>query len=158
MNKFIIILTAFFLQGCMHNIQSDKDVAEQIIEDIHSSTSLSMQKDIKTLSTSTIKGDYISEIKKRHFLQKIRQGIVSFGKYKVISYDDKLIMEIRQLRQSSEINQKTIPQKNSLITSDANLTGEILRLKNNYCSLTLMITNLKTGLTVWEGNYDIKCN
>lgn len=158
MNKYAIICLIFLLQGCAHSLPSDTEVAQKIVKEINQSTLISEQNDIKILSTSPLKGENVSSIQKKHILQKIRQGIIAFGKYKVVSYEDQLLRDIRKLRKSEEVNQSTVAKKHSLIISDANLTGEILRLKKDYCSLTLMITNLKTGLTVWEGNYEIKCN
>lgn len=160
MKKLFCLGLIFLLSGCASSpyYMEDKTASEKAVADLHASSTLALQKDIKVLSVSKIKGEGISERKKRLFLQKVRQGLVSLGKYKVVSYDDSLIYDVRSLRKSKEVNQKNIPGHHMLVVADANISGEVLVLQNDLCSLTLSLTNLKTGLTLWEGNYDIQCD
>ena len=156
--KKIAYFFLFLLSACMSSsYMDDKTAASKAVADINASAKLNVANGIKVISLTPIKGEFVSELKKRHFLQKIRQGLVN-GSYQVVSYNDSLIHEVRSLRKSKEVNQKNVPGQNLLFVADANLSGEVIELKNDYCSLTLTLTDLKTGLTLWEGNYDIQCD
>jgi len=64
---------------------------------------------------------------------------------------------VRELRADDEFNQTTIPGKGNLVSPDYSLSGKIIqnnaragRIKQTEFAFQLALTDLKTGLAVWE--------
>ncbi|HAL05719.1 MAG TPA: penicillin-binding protein activator LpoB, partial [Verrucomicrobiales bacterium] len=64
---------------------------------------------------------------------------------------------VRELRSDDEFNQETIPDKGNLVSPDYSLSGKIIqnnaragRIKQSEFAFQLSLTDLKTGLAIWE--------
>ena len=64
---------------------------------------------------------------------------------------------VRELRSDDEFNQETIHSKGNLVSPDYSLSGKIIqnnaragRIKQSEFAFQLSLTDLKTGLAVWE--------
>ena len=76
--------------------------------------------------------------------------------------EDESSKAVRELRADDEFNQATIPGKGSLISPDYSLSGKIIQnnarakrgllptIKQSEFAFQLSMTDLKTGLAVWE--------
>ena len=76
--------------------------------------------------------------------------------------EDESSKAVRELRADDEFNQATIPSKGNLISPDYSLSGKIIQnnarakrgllptIKQSEFAFQLSMTDLKTGLAVWE--------
>jgi hypothetical protein len=76
--------------------------------------------------------------------------------------EDESSKAVRELRADDEFNQATIPGKGNLISPDYSLSGKIIQnnalakrgllptIKQSEFAFQLSMTDLKTGLAVWE--------
>lgn len=69
---------------------------------------------------------------------------------------------VRNLRADDEFNQAGVQKKGTLVAPDLSLGGKIIQLKSSAGStkqsafaFQLSLTDLKTGLAMWEGNVNI---
>ncbi len=76
--------------------------------------------------------------------------------------NDPLVLKLRKLRTSEEVDQSTVAQKNSLKAPDMTLTGTITEdtVRNGRKVEKAIVTNLKvvdvsTGLIIWSGQHPI---
>lgn len=76
--------------------------------------------------------------------------------------EDKATRQVRQLQDDEMFNQSTVQKNGTAIAPDMSLAGEIIqektrqgRLKQSYFFFHLTLTDLKTGLAVWEDNVEI---
>ena len=73
------------------------------------------------------------------------------------SFADASSKAVRELRSDDEFNQETIPVKGNLVSPDYSLSGKIIqnnaragRIKQSEFAFQLSLTDLKTGLAIWE--------
>jgi len=71
--------------------------------------------------------------------------------------EDESSKAVRELREDDEFNPQTIPGKGQMISPDYSLSGKIIqntaragRTSQSEFAFQLSLTNLKTGLAVWE--------
>ena len=71
--------------------------------------------------------------------------------------EDASSQAVRALRSDDEFNQETIPNKGNLVSPDYSLSGKIIqnnaragRIKQSEFAFQLSLTDLKTGLAIWE--------
>lgn len=100
-------------------------------------------------------------------IKKIRIALLNSGKVYVTTAigangtEDKMSKDVRSLRDDDEFNQKTIAKKGSLISANRSLSGKIIqrntRIKGTFSDsqrvdyyFQLSVTNLDTGLAIWE--------
>ena len=116
------------------------------------------------LVISRITNDTMQRIDVDQLVKKIRIALLQSGKVvttTAVSADgaeDKMSMQSRQLRSSTEFNQATIAQQGKLLAPDISLSGKIIQKNSSlnngdlrvdyYVQLTL--TDLQTGLGLWE--------
>jgi uncharacterized protein (TIGR02722 family) len=119
------------------------------------------------LVISDIINDTMQRIDIDQLIKGIRIDLLNSGKVVVTtavsakgkSVEDKMSMDVRELRGHSEFNQKTAAGKNQLILPDLSLSGKIIQRNNRinrYEELItyyfqLSLTDLNTGLAHWEG-------
>ncbi len=117
------------------------------------------------LAISDIVNDTTQRIDIDQLVKSIRIALLQSGKVVVTTAvraggpEDKMSFSARQLRKSSEFNQKTVAKKGQMIAPDFSLSGKIIERKNPlgngqvkvdyYFQLTL--TDIKSGLAYWEG-------
>ena len=103
--------------------------------------------------------------------KKIRTTLLKSGKAQIatnFSGEDTTSNNVRTLRDNGEYNQATIAQKGTLIAPNMSMSGKMLQrnlqLKSGWFSsndtrveyyLQLTLTDLKTGLSVWEDEQPI---
>jgi len=117
------------------------------------------------LAISTLINDTTQRIDMDQLIKSIRIALLQSGKVVVTTAvraggaEDNMSYDARQLRKSSEFNQKTVAKKGQMIAPDFSLSGKIIQRNatlndgetkvDYYFQLTL--TDIKTGLAYWEG-------
>ena len=114
------------------------------------------------VAMSTIKNDTMQRIEVSQLTAKIRRDLLNSGRLimttAVGSQQDAMNSEARKLRESAEFNQETVQQKGQLLAPELSLAGKIfqrnIKLDNGDQQVeyyfNLMMTDLKTGLAIWE--------
>lgn len=76
--------------------------------------------------------------------------------------EDEASMAVRELRESAEFDQSTTQQQGTLVAPDYSLSGKIIQLntkagkyKQSAFAFQLSLTDLKSGLAVWEEEVQI---
>lgn len=117
------------------------------------------------LAISRIVNDTMQRIDTRQLIKKIRVQLLQSGKVVVTTAfsangaEDNLIMQTRKLRQSDEVNQRTVAKKGRIIAPELSLSGRIIQRVITVDSSTqqseyyfqLTLTDIDTGLAFWEG-------
>jgi uncharacterized protein (TIGR02722 family) len=96
-------------------------------------------------------------------LSDIKQALLQSGRFYISAAvsttdKDKMLEEIRKLRNNPEFNKTTVPGKGTLVAPQYLLSGEILQ-KNYFLGdkkyveyyFILKMIDTRTGLVVWEG-------
>ena len=99
---------------------------------------------------------------------KIRRAILQSGQAKVTSAlgaGGNLDLAVRRIRDKDSddlFNQATVPKRGTVIAPDMSLSGEIVqqsnrvgRVEESYFFFHVVMTDLATGLAVWEDNVEI---
>lgn len=117
---------------------------------------------------STVKNSTSQHINTQILTNKIRQAILRSGlaltttAVSARGAEDKASKQVRQLENDEMFNQATVQKQGTVIAPDMSLAGEIVqektrqgRMKQSYFFFHLTLTDLKTGLAVWEDNVEI---
>ena len=120
------------------------------------------------LMISTIKNSTSQHINTRILTDKIRQAVLRSGKALTTTAvggsgpDDKATRQVRELENDDMFNQATVQKRGTAIAPDMSLAGEIVqqqtragRMRESYFFIHMTLTDLKTGLAVWEDNVEI---
>ena len=116
------------------------------------------------LVVSRIVNDTMQRIDTDQLVRKIRSDLLNSGRVVVTTAvgldgpEDEMNMAVRQLRESSEFNQNTVQGEGQLIAPDLSLSGVIrqrdIQMDNRQQQVEyyfeLAITDLSTGLAIWE--------
>lgn len=117
------------------------------------------------LAISTLINDTTQRIDMDQLIKSIRMALLQSGKVVVTTAvraggaEDTMSYDARELRKSSEFNQKTVAKKGQMIAPDFSLSGKIIQrnaklsdggMKVDYY-IQLTLTDIKTGLAYWEG-------
>ncbi len=121
------------------------------------------------LVISRITNDTMQKIDTDQLIKKIRTQLLNSGKVVVTTAigldgaEDPMVMKARQLRKSKEVNQANVAKKGTIVAPDLSLSGKIIQRNleldfggervEYYFQLTL--TDLSTGLAIWEGETPI---
>jgi len=116
------------------------------------------------VAISRVINDTTQDIDIDQLLKDIRIALLKSGKavitttFQIGGPEDPMTQEIRKLRNNEEINSKTLPGKGELIAPDLSLSGKIIQkvyyangVKKVDYYFILTLTDVKTGLAVWEG-------
>ncbi len=113
--------------------------------------------------------DFINDTTQRididQLIKKIRIALLNSGRFIITTAvraggaEDMASYQVRKLRKIDEFNQKTIAKKGEMIAPDLSLSGKIIQrvtpLSNKEQRvdyyIQMSITDLKTGLALWEG-------
>lgn len=122
------------------------------------------------LAISNVINDTPQNIDIDQLIKKIRIELLQTGKVIVTTAvraggaEDNMSYEARKLRNSDEFNQKNVAKKGKLVAPELSLGGKIIqrtsklangdKLVDYYFQLTL--TQIETGLAIWEGETVIK--
>lgn len=117
---------------------------------------------------STVKNSTTQHINTNILTSKIRQAILRSGMAMTTTAvgargpEDKATRQVRKLEGDEMFNQKTVQKQGTAIAPDMSLAGEIIqqkavqgRTRQSYFFFHLTLTDLKTGLAVWEDNVEI---
>jgi len=120
------------------------------------------------LMISTVKNATTQHINTRILTDKIRQAVLKSGKALTTTaiggngVDDIASKQVRRLATDDMFKQSTVQKLGTAIAPDMSLSGEIIqqkselgRVRESYFFFHLAITDLKTGLAVWEDNVEI---
>jgi uncharacterized protein (TIGR02722 family) len=143
--------------------QDFQEVADKSIDSLLRSGSLNNPRGTKYIvAISDVVNDTMQNIDTDQLIKKIRIALLRSGKVSVSnsigSRNDRMVKQLRKLRDHQEYNQKTVIGKNQLQGADLSLSGRIIQKnvaisKNKeqieyYFQLTM--TNAVNGLSVWE--------
>ncbi len=151
------------------NFKDWQIAAEKGIRSLLASGVLNRSDGRKTiLMISTIKNTTLQHINTRILTDKIRQALLQSGKALTTTAiggngaDDIASRQVRRLAEDDMFNQATVQKSGTAIAPDMSLSGEIVqqrtesgRVRESYFFFHLAITDLKTGLAVWEDNIEI---
>ena len=122
----------------------------------------------KVMMIGRIKNNTNQHIDTDSLMKKIRVALNKGGRALTTTAvgldgpEDESSKAVRELRADDEFNQATIPGKGNLISPDYSLSGKIIQnnarakrgllptIKQSEFAFQLSITDLKTGLAVWE--------
>jgi len=121
------------------------------------------------LAISRITNDTMQHIDTDQLIKKIRVELLRSGKVVTSTAiglngpEDPLVAKTRQLRQSQEVNQRTVAKKGQIIAPDLSLSGKIIQRNNRIDDDTqqvdyyfqLSLTDVNNGLALWEGETPI---
>jgi penicillin-binding protein activator len=120
------------------------------------------------LMISTVKNSTTQHINTRILTDKIRQALLRSGKALTTTAvgangpEDKASKQVRKLEDDDMFNQATVQKAGTAIAPDMSLAGEIVqqrttsgRMRESYFFFHMTLTDLKTGLAVWEDNVEI---
>ncbi len=116
------------------------------------------------LVISRIENDTMQRIDVDELSKSIRIALMKSGKVRVTAFqEDSMVMASSQLRQSKEFNQANVRKSGSLAAPELSLSGKITQRefivsgkKRIEYRFSLSITDLRNGLTIWEGEEKIK--
>jgi uncharacterized protein (TIGR02722 family) len=117
------------------------------------------------LAISRITNDTMQRIDTDQLVKKIRIDLLNSGKVVVTTAiaadgaEDHMSMQARQLRHSEEFKQSTVAAKGQMIAPELSLSGKILqrnikisrRKQQAEYYFQLSLTDINTGLAIWEG-------
>jgi len=117
---------------------------------------------------STVKNLTTQHVNTQILTHKIRQSILRSGlaltttAVSATGAEDKASKQVRQLEDDDMFNQSTVQKSGTAIAPDMSLAGEIVqektkqgRTKQSYFFFHMTLTDLRTGLAVWEDNVEI---
>jgi uncharacterized protein (TIGR02722 family) len=182
MKKIITILTLAIITASCNmateniNVKNDKkiaakgltyqdfqEVADKAIDSLLRSGVLTNPRGTKyILAISDVKNDTMQNIDTDQLIKKIRVALSRSGKVKISNSigirTDRMIKQLRKLRNHQEYNQKTVVGHNQLKGADLSLFGRIIQ-KNIAISkgreqieyyFQLTLTSIVDGLSIWE--------
>ena len=120
------------------------------------------------LMVSTVKNSTNEHIDTRILTDKIRYALLRSGKALTTTAiggngpDDRASRQVRDLDQDDMFNQSTVKKAGTAIAPDMSLSGEIVqqqassgRVRESYFFFHMALTDLETGLAIWEENVEI---
>ncbi len=151
------------------NFKDWQIAAEKGINSLLASGVLNRTDNRKTiLMISTIKNSTSEHIDTRILTDKIRLALLRSGKVQTTTAvggngpDDRASKQVRRLEDDDMFNQATVKKAGTAIAPDMSLSGEIVqqkaslgRVSESYLFFHLALTDLETGLAVWEDNVEI---
>jgi uncharacterized protein (TIGR02722 family) len=112
---------------------------------------------------STIKNSTSEHLQPNILTNQIRLSMLRSGKAIITTAvsgsgaEDKAVRQVRDLQDDEMFNQKTVKKNGRVIAPDMSLNGEIIqkksrngRARESYFQVHLTLTDLDTGLAVWE--------
>ena len=146
------------------------NTAEKMTESMIASGALKAEPK-PVIAISNIVNDTTQRIDSDMLTKKIRTTLLKSGKAQIATNftgEDTTSDKVRTKRSDAEYNQSTIAQKGTLIAPNMSLSGKMLqrnlKLESGWFSsvdtrveyyLQLTLTDLKTGLSVWEDEQPI---
>lgn len=143
--------------------------AEKGINSMLASGSLKRPDGRKTiLMVSDVRNSTQSSVNTRILTDKIRQAVLRSGQAVVTTAvgakgaEEKAVRQVRELENDDLFNQSTVQKRGTVIAPDMSLSGDIVqqrrasgRTEESYFFIHMVLTDLSTGLAVWEDNVEI---
>lgn len=120
------------------------------------------------LMISTVKNSTRETVNTRILTDKIRQAVLRSGQAVVTTAvgakgaEETAVRQVRELENDDLFNQATVQKRGTVIAPDMSLSGEIVqqqrrsgRTEESYFFIHMVLTDLATGLAVWEDNVEI---
>lgn len=151
------------------NFKDWQTAAETCINSMLQSGVLTRPDGRKTvLMISLVKNKTSQHIDTEILTDKIRQAVLRSGKAVTTTAvgangpEDKASKQVRDLQDDDMFNQNTVQKMGTAIAPDMSLAGEIIQQKTNlgrntesYFFFHMTLTDLSSGLAVWEDNVEI---
>ncbi|OGV35533.1 MAG: penicillin-binding protein activator LpoB [Lentisphaerae bacterium GWF2_45_14] len=151
------------------NFKDWQTAAETCINSLLQSGVLSRPDGRKTvIMVSLVKNKTSQHIDTEILTDKIRQAVLRSGKAVTTTAvgaegpEDKASKQVRDLRDDEMFNQNTVQKMATAIAPDMSLAGEIIQQKaklgrasESYFFFHMTLTDLSTGLAIWEDNVEI---
>ncbi len=151
------------------NFKDWQMAAEKGINSLLESGVLDRKDGRKTIiMVSIVKNSTFQHIDTNILTDKIRQAILRSGKAVTTTAvsgggaDDNATRQVRSLQNDGMFDQRTVQQNGTAIAPDMSLSGEIIQQKTvsgrdeeSYFFIHMAMTDLKTGLALWEDNVEI---
>ncbi len=143
--------------------------AEKSINSMIASGTLNRADGRKTVvMVGEVKNSTRNTINTRILTDKIRQSILRSGKAVTTTAvgakgaEETATRQVRELENDDLFNQATVQKRGTVIAPDMSLSGEIVqevrkvnRQEESYFFIHLVLTDLSTGLAMWEDNVEI---
>ncbi len=117
---------------------------------------------------STVKNETTQHINTVILTSKIRRAILKSGLAMTTTavsgngMEDKATRQVRELANDKMFDKKTVKKNGTVIAPDLSLAGTIIQQKasqgrtsESYFFFHITVTDLKTGLAVWEDNVEV---
>ena len=151
------------------NVKDWQIAAEKCVNSLLSSGTLLRNDGRKSvIMVSTVKNSTNQHIDIQILTQKIRTALLRSGQAITTTAvgaggpEDKATRQVRELQDDEMFNQNTVQKMGTAIAPDYSLAGEITqqssrqdRMRESYFYFHLTLTDLKTGLAVWEDEVEI---
>ncbi len=123
----------------------------------------------KVLAISDVVNDTMQHFSTQQLTSKITRDMRNSGKFILTSAfagsggsQDNMINTVRDARENEEVNQYSVPEKDSIIAPELSLSGKIIQRNVKVGSkqrvdyfFLLTLTDLKSGLVVWDNEVNI---
>lgn len=151
------------------NVKDWQIAAEKCINSLLESGVLSRTDGRKyVVMIGNVRNNTLLRINTHILTDKIRQAMVRSGKAVITTAvasggpEDKATLQSRDMQDSTLFDQRTVQQDNTAIAPDLSLAGDIIQQRTNtsdaqesYFFFHMTLTDLKTGLAIWEDNAEI---
>lgn len=123
----------------------------------------------KVLAISDVVNDTMQHFSTEELTRKITRDMRNSGKFILTmafagsgGSKDKMISDVRKARDNEEVNQYGVPEKGTIIAPELSLSGKIIQRNTKVKSkqrvdyfFLLTLTDLKSGLVVWDNEVNI---
>jgi len=151
------------------NTRDWNDVAARAVNSLVASGALVRQDGRKAIvMINEVKNRSGSRARTQILTNKLRQAMLASGKAVTTTAvggrgpEDNATRQIRELENDDLFNQATVQKRGTVISPDLSLSGEIInqatssgRTRENTFYFHVVLTDLKTGLAIWEDNFEI---
>ena len=120
------------------------------------------------LMVGNVKNSTRENVNTRILTDKIRQAVLRSGQAVVTTAvgakgaEETAVRQVRELENDDLFNQSTVQKRGTVIAPDMSLSGEIVqqqrrsgRTEESYFFIHMVLTDLATGLAVWEDNVEL---
>ncbi|MCP3967078.1 MAG: penicillin-binding protein activator LpoB [Lentisphaerae bacterium] len=151
------------------NFKDWQIAGEKCVKTMLDSGVLKRKDDRKTvIMISTVKNSTNEHVNTRLLTDRIRLAILRSGQAVTTTAvsgsgpEDNASRQVRELSNDKMFNKSTVVKQGTAIAPDVSLAGEIVQQKTksgrsyeSYFFIHMTLTDLKTGLAVWEDNVEI---
>lgn len=123
----------------------------------------------KVLAISDVLNDTMQHFSTEELTRKITRDMRNSGKFILTmafagsgGSKDKMLDSVREARENDEVNQYGVPEKGNIIAPELSLSGKIIQRNTKVKSkqrvdyfFLLTLTDLKSGLVVWDNEVNI---